>query len=191
MRIMLSAFTVALVSFQASAADPTGEWRVADGAAHIKIDDCGGRMWGIVSWAQQHGIDENNPDPAKRNRSTLGMPVILGMRPAQANRWEGEIYNAQNGKTYSGSITLNSPDVLRIEGCVLGFLCGGQTWTRVKAEPQAAAPSPGARKSVDAPRKAGDPPRKAGETTGSVKEVCSAVGAASGTTGSAHQRRLK
>jgi uncharacterized protein (DUF2147 family) len=173
-------FASALLVFpQVSFADATGEWRVADGAAHIKIDDCGGRMWGIVSWAQQHGTDVNNPDPAKRNRSTLGMPIILGMQPTRPNRWEGEIYNAQNGKTYSGSITLTGPDELRIDGCVLGFFCGGQNWTRVKAE-QSGAAAPAGRKTAA---------RKPGDTS---PDVCSSVGGGgAGTTGSAHQRRLK
>jgi uncharacterized protein (DUF2147 family) len=171
MRAILLAFTAVLVSLSSAWADPTGEWLVAGGSARIKIDDCGGRMWGIVSWAQQHSQDVNNPDPAKRSRSTLGMPIILGMQPVQSNRWEGEIYNAQNGKTYSGSISLTGPDVLRIEGCVLGFLCGGQSWTRVKAEPRT-APSSSTRRPANTP-----------------SEVCSAVTV--GTTGSAHQRRLK
>jgi uncharacterized protein (DUF2147 family) len=186
MRVTLLAFTAALAFIQSASADPTGDWRVADGVAHIRIADCDGRMWGVVAWAQQQGVDQHNPDPAKRGRSTLGMPVILGMQPAQANRWEGDIYNSENGKTYQGRIILTGPDTLRVEGCVLGFLCGGQNWTRVKVEQQNAT-SPAA--------------RRPGETTGSVrrpvdtksplKEVCSSVGAGVGTTGSAHQRRLK
>jgi uncharacterized protein (DUF2147 family) len=178
----------------AASADPTGDWLVADGVAHIRIADCDGRMWGVVSWAQQHGLDVNNPDPAKRSRSTLGMPVILGMRPAQANRWEGEIYNAENGKTYSGRIIQTGPDALRIEGCVLGFLCGGQNWTRVKAEPQTASPPPRrAGETTGTTRRPADTgaptTRRPADTTAALKDVCSAVGA--GTTGSAHQRRLK
>jgi uncharacterized protein (DUF2147 family) len=192
MRVTLLAFSAALVLVQPASADPTGDWRVADGAAHIRIADCEGRMWGVVSWAQQHGVDHNNPDPAKRSRSTLGMPVILGMQPAQANRWEGEIYNAENGKTYQGRIILTSPDTLRIEGCVLGFLCGGQNWTRVKAEPAAppAARRPGETTgAVRAPGEARAAVRGPGEAA--LKNVCSSVGAGVGTTGSAHQRRLK
>jgi uncharacterized protein (DUF2147 family) len=195
MRATLLVCAAVLVSIQPSSADPTGEWLVKDSVAKIRIEDCGGRMWGIVSWAHQHGLDVNNPDPAKRNRSTLGMPIILGMQPVQPNRWEGEIYNAENGKTYQGRIILTSSDVLRIEGCVLGFLCGGQNWTRVKVEPQttSAAPRrPG--ETSTGPRRSGETSatsRKPGEASAAVMDVCSIVGAGSGTTGSAHQRRLK
>jgi hypothetical protein len=31
------------------AAEPTGEWRGANGAANIRIDDCHGALWGIIS----------------------------------------------------------------------------------------------------------------------------------------------
>jgi uncharacterized protein (DUF2147 family) len=130
----------------AVAAEPTGEWRVANGAAFIRIDDCGGTLWGIVSWEKQPGVDSQNPNPAERGRPTLGVPILKAMRPTKPGLWEGEVYNAENGKTYSSRISLTAPDVLRIEGCVFGGLfCGGENWTRVKAAdtaPLVAAPAP-------------------------------------------------
>ena len=117
----------------ASPGEPLGEWAVEGNVAHVQIENCSGRLWGIVSWEKTPGaVDTNNPDPAKRSRPTLGMPILLGMAPAQANRWDGQIYNSMDGRTYEAHISLSSDDVLRVEGCVLGFLCGGQNWTRVK-----------------------------------------------------------
>ena len=135
----------------AEPAGPTGEWMVADGVAKVRIENCGNKLWGLVSWEKEPGgIDQYNPDPGKRARPTLGMPILLGMQQQQPGRWDGEIYNAQNGKTYTANISLASPDQLQVQGCVLGFLCGGETWTRV-AEPPAptvanpATPHPGAK----------------------------------------------
>ncbi len=128
--IALAALTTASTAAP-TAAGPTGEWAVEGGVAHVRVEDCGGQMWGIVSWEQTPGTDANNPDPSKRARPTLGMPILLGMAPAQPNRWDGEIYNSNDGKTYSAHISMVTPDTLRVEGCVLGFLCGGQNWTRV------------------------------------------------------------
>jgi uncharacterized protein (DUF2147 family) len=126
----------------ASAADPTGEWLVATGDARIRIDDCNGVLWGIISWEKEPGgLDEHNPNPAERNRPLLGSHVLLAMRPNKPGRWDGEVYNAENGKTYTSHLSLTSPDVLRIEGCVLGFLCGGENWTRLKPESELPAPS--------------------------------------------------
>jgi uncharacterized protein (DUF2147 family) len=115
----------------ASESPLTGEWAVEEGLAHIRVENCGGRFWGVVAWEKKPGVDRLNPDQSKRRLPTLGMPVLLAMKQTRPNHGEGKIYNSENGKIYSGSITLTSPDVLRVEGCVLGFLCGGQDWTRV------------------------------------------------------------
>ncbi|WP_315837225.1 DUF2147 domain-containing protein [Bradyrhizobium prioriisuperbiae] len=123
----------------AAAADPQplGEWLVEDAVARIRIVDCNTRLWGVISWEKKPGnVDAENPDRSKRSRLTLGMPVLLNMKKApaenkgEAEQWEGKVYNAENGKTYDSKIKLLTPDKLEIKGCVLGFLCGGQTWTR-------------------------------------------------------------
>jgi uncharacterized protein (DUF2147 family) len=115
------------------AADPTGDWRVADGVADIRVAQCNGRMWGVVAWEKTPGgRDTNNPDVSKQSRPTLGMPILLDMKKKPGtDSWEGQVYNAKDGKTYDSTITPTDPDHLEIQGCVLGFLCGGETWTRV------------------------------------------------------------
>ncbi|HLZ02424.1 MAG TPA: DUF2147 domain-containing protein [Bradyrhizobium sp.] len=117
----------------ALAADPTGDWRVADGVANVRVAQCNGSMWGVVAWEKEPGgVDRNNPDASKRNRPTLGLPILLDMKKKPgADSWEGQVYNAKDGQTYSASITPTDPNHLEIQGCVLGFLCGGETWTRV------------------------------------------------------------
>jgi len=125
---MFSAVTTA----SALAADPTGDWRVADGVAHIRVAECNGSMWGAVIWEKEPGIDEHNPDVSKRSRPTLGIPILINMKKKPgSDQWEGEVYNANDGKTYSSTIKPVGSDKLEIQGCVLGFLCGGETWTRI------------------------------------------------------------
>ena len=117
----------------AFAADPTGDWKVADGVANIRVAECNGSMWGAVSWEQTPGgRDVNNPDVALQSRPTLGMPILIDMKKKTgADQWEGQVYNAKDGKSYSSTIKPVGSDKLEIQGCVLGFLCGGETWTRV------------------------------------------------------------
>jgi len=117
----------------ALAADPTGDWRVADGVANIRVAQCNGSMWGAVAWEKTPGgRDEYNPDVSKKNRPTLGMAILIDMKKtAGADQWEGQVYNAKDGQLYSSTITPVGTDQLEIKGCVLGFLCGGETWTRV------------------------------------------------------------
>ena len=131
-------------SAQAAPADPTGDWRVADGVADVRVAQCNGAMWGAVVWEKEPGgVDSNNPDPSKRNRPTLGMPILLDMKKKPGtDTWEGQVYNAKDGQTYSSSITPTDPNHLEIRGCVLGFLCGGETWTRV-APPIPSSPANG------------------------------------------------
>jgi uncharacterized protein (DUF2147 family) len=130
-----------LLSAAVAPPDPTGEWMVEGDFAIIKIASCGDRMWGVVSWEKRAEIDRHNPDPSKRSRPTLGMPTILGMKATQPNRWEGQIYNSEDGKLYDAYISVTNPNTLRVQGCILGFLCGGQNWARVKADSAPAGPS--------------------------------------------------
>src|SRR3954468_15780939 len=74
----------------ASAADPTGDWRVADGVANIRVAECNGSMWGAVSWEKTPGgRDKNNPDVSKQSRPSLGMPILIGMKKKPGvDQWE-------------------------------------------------------------------------------------------------------
>ena len=117
----------------ALAADPTGDWKVADGVANIRVAQCSGNMWGAVAWEKTPGgKDKNNPDASKQSRPTLGMPILIEMKKKPGiDAWEGQVYNAKDGQLYSSTIKPVGADQLEIQGCVLGFLCGGETWTRV------------------------------------------------------------
>ena len=126
-----AAFTMTLGT--AFAADPTGDWMVADQVANIRVAECNGSMWGVVAWEKTPGgRDINNPDVALQSRPTLGMPILIDMKKKPGvDQWEGQVYNAKDGKHYSSTIKPVSSDKLEIQGCILGFLCGGETWTRV------------------------------------------------------------
>lgn len=143
--IFFGVFSVITTS-SAMAADPTGDWRVADGVAHIRVAECNGNMWGAVIWEKEPGgVDEHNPDVSKRSRPTLGIPILINMKKKPGvDQWEGEVYNANDGKTYSSKIKPIGSDKLDIQGCVLGFLCGGETWTRIAGPipPSSAGPIP-------------------------------------------------
>jgi uncharacterized protein (DUF2147 family) len=181
--------TFLLVGFlppsMATAAEPqpTGEWRTANGQANVRIDDCDGILWGSIAWEKDPGgTDSNNPNPAERNHPTLGLHILLAMKPTKPNLWQGEVYNPENGKKYDSKISLASPDVLRIEGCVLGFLCGGENWTRVKAADAAPAQQKPPAQQQRTGRKDASPPPAA------VASACSGL---PDSTGAAHKGGLK
>jgi uncharacterized protein (DUF2147 family) len=155
--------TLFLVTDLASALalDPTGDWRVADGVANIRVAQCNGSMWGAVSWEKTPGgRDTHNPEVSKQNRPTLGMPILIDMKKKPGtDQWEGQVYNAKDGQFYSSTIKPIDPDHLEIQGCVLGFLCGGETWTRM-AGPIPSSPANSMAESVGGQGKAAGAPAK-------------------------------
>src|ERR1700678_1806747 len=166
--VVYSGIFLATALAPALAADPTGDWRVADGVANIRVAECNGSMWGAVAWEKvPGGRDKNNPDVSKQSRPTLGMPILIDMKkqPGVA-QWEGQVYNAKDGQFYSSTIRPIGSDQLEIKGCVLGFLCGGETWTRV-AGPIPSSPANSMAKGP--PKAAGALPKAAApKATGSI-----------------------
>ena len=77
-------------------------------------------------------FDDRNEDPALRNRPMLGLHMLT-LRPGErAAIFDGEVYNPQDGKTYSGYVEVLGPDALRLNGCVLyNVICRGEDWVRV------------------------------------------------------------
>ena len=143
--LFAGAAILSLCSVSALGADASviGDWLVKDGYGHIRIDNCGGKMWGIVAWEKEPGFDNENPDAAKKGRPLLGTPVLMGLAPAkEPGKWTGEIYNSQNGKMYGATIGLADENTLDLEGCLVWPLCQTQKWTRVKTPPPNAAPLP-------------------------------------------------
>lgn len=192
-QLMGAVFVVSLAAMSAAWADnpvsttppaPTGEWLVAKKLARIRIVDCDGRLWGVVSWEKQPGIDSKNPDPNLRARPTLGMPILLGMAQSKADQWDGRIYNSQDGHTYSANIKLENPDTLRVEGCFFGILCGGENWTRVDP----ADISNGAQTQNPPPKKKGRAAANTPPQTPTDDDVCLSI---LGPAWLSHQRGLK
>jgi uncharacterized protein (DUF2147 family) len=170
LKVAYVGFSLASGVATALAADPTGDWRVADGVANIRIAECNGSMWGAVAWEKTPGgRDSNNPDVSKRNRPTLGMTILFDMkRKAGLDQWEGRVYNAKDGQFYNSTIKPLGSDQLEIQGCVLGFLCGGETWTRV-AGPIPSSPSNSMAKGTSGTSKTPAPPKTAASSSPAAK----------------------
>jgi uncharacterized protein (DUF2147 family) len=117
--------------------DASGIWLTQAGDAKVRVSKCGGGICGVVVWLREPinaatgkpQIDDRNPNAALAKRPVIGLALFTAMRASGPNKWSGEIYNADDGKSYRSNISLSGPDALRVEGCV-GPLCGGETWTR-------------------------------------------------------------
>ncbi|GEP08501.1 DUF2147 domain-containing protein [Methylobacterium gnaphalii] len=110
--------------------DPSGTWLTESGA-RVRVARCGGGYCGTLASTTGSGLDVNNPDPALKSRKLVGVQILTATAPS-GDGFEGSLYNPNDGKTYSGSMTPKGPDHLAVAGCVLRVLCKSQTWTRVK-----------------------------------------------------------
>jgi uncharacterized protein (DUF2147 family) len=126
----------------AMAADPIGIWLIEDGEGKVAIARCGAALCGTIVALKtpidpatgRPQTDVNNPDAAKTGRPLIGVQIIVDMKPSgTADKWEGQLYNAEDGKTYTGLLTVTGADTLDLQGCTFfGLLCKSQTWTRTK-----------------------------------------------------------
>ena len=130
----------AIATGTALAADPLGNWYTADNDSQVRIVNCGGALCGKLIWLKvpidpatgKPKLDKHNADASKQGRPLLGVPIVLGMKPSGPNQWSGDVYNASDGKTYSGSFTITSDNTADLKGCVMSIFCKSQTWTRAK-----------------------------------------------------------
>ena len=138
--IIASAIAVALVGAgTAHAADPIGTWLTGDKKGRVRIVNCGGAICGTLVWLAEPidpethhpKTDKHNSNASLQGRPLLGIPIVLNMKPNGGNKWEGQVYNAEDGGTYTGSFTMDGPNTAELKGCVMGgLICKGQTWTR-------------------------------------------------------------
>jgi uncharacterized protein (DUF2147 family) len=137
--LLIATGTAAFIA-PAHAADPMGTWFTEDKGSQVKITNCGGALCGSLVWLKepndpethQPKKDKHNADASKQGRPLIGTPIVLTMKPSGADQWAGNVYNAEDGKTYTGSFTMTGPDTAQLKGCVASIFCKSQVWTRVK-----------------------------------------------------------
>ncbi len=109
-----------LVSGAAFAQDATGTWLRENGASRVRIGKCGDALCGTVAWVK---------DPA--SPSKVGQRVFYDMKPDGAGKWKGSAFNPEDGKTYSGTMSV-SGGALTTAGCVFGgLICRSVSWSKV------------------------------------------------------------
>ena len=123
----------------AFAADPVGTWLTGDKKGKVKIVNCGGAICGSLMWlaepndpeTHQPKTDKHNADASKQGRPLIGIPIVLSMKPGGGDVWQGQVYNAEDGGTYSGSFTMTGANSATSRAASwAGLICKSQTWTR-------------------------------------------------------------
>jgi uncharacterized protein (DUF2147 family) len=126
--VAVAAYVAPAMAVQAF--DPYGIWVREESGTTFDFYNCDNKLCAKV-------VGVSKPE----EKAGIGQVILRNAAKTKDNHWEGDIFNTRDGKTYSGKVILENPNELTLEGCLLGFLCKGETWTR--SPDQAGASTPG------------------------------------------------
>lgn len=97
-------------------------WQRDSGVSRVRFERCGEAICGSLVWLK----------PGVETPARLGQKIFFDMKPSGANAWSGSAFNPEDGKTYSGKMTVSGP-LLTTEGCIMGgLICKSAVWSRVQ-----------------------------------------------------------
>ncbi len=109
----------------------------------VMVEDCGSKLCGSLYWLKkplsasgQPKRDKHHPNEALRDRPLCGLQILTGFQQTNATLWQdGEIYNPDDGLTFSSTMRLSPEGTLKIRGYV-GISLFGKTleWVRPTEE---------------------------------------------------------
>jgi uncharacterized protein (DUF2147 family) len=137
----------------AASADPTGYWMKPDAERESKIQvfKCGSKKTNLcakIAWIKDPNDSKGNPlhdvrneNPSMRGRQILGLAIFSQLVPSAPSTWTGKIYNPEDGRTYSATLTVVSRKQILLKGCKAWLLCGERNWYRTSAPPADVIPA--------------------------------------------------
>ncbi len=112
----------ALAAAQVHAGDNAlqGEWSRGDGKARVRIAPCGDDLCAVNTWIRPDVTGEK-----------VGDRLVMTVRAAGADTWEGKAFDPQRHMTFRMRIDVGA-QAMTTHGCVLGgLLCKTMGWTRL------------------------------------------------------------
>ena len=157
----------------AASADPTGYWMKPDAERESKIQvfKCGAGkklLCAKIAWLKDpHDTkgkplhDVRNENPSMRGREIVGLTIFNGMTPSAPSTWTGQIYNPEDGHTYSATLTVLSRKQILLRGCKAWLLCGEKQWLRTGSPPADVIPAaPEGTEQIEASAEPASPPSR-------------------------------
>jgi uncharacterized protein (DUF2147 family) len=120
-RTILAAGLAAGFAVGARAEDPFGTWVRPSTGTQVNFYNCGGKLCGKIVAVKDQS-----------RKGEIGTLIMNGAAKTGENEWRGDLLNTEDGKTYSGVVTLEGANGLNLKGCVMAIMCKGETWQRVK-----------------------------------------------------------
>jgi len=139
--LLVTAFYSTFLFAQTESDAILGVWETGNGKARVKIDKVGEKFYGKVVWLREPlneegkpKVDKNNPEENLRSVPLLGYKLIKDFSYKGEKTWEdGNIYDPENGSTYSCTIKMTDENTLDVRGFI-GVSLFGRTdvWKRVQ-----------------------------------------------------------
>lgn len=115
---------------------PLGRWQTETKHGVVEISRCGASICGKLLTSD--GIranptlaDQKNANASLRTRPLRGMTMLWGFSRSADGWTGGNIYNADDGRTYSADVLTVNANTIKVRGCVFKPLCKTQTWRRI------------------------------------------------------------
>lgn len=127
-----------ILASPAQASDVAGTWAMSNGKVTVRVSECGANLCAKIVGLKEPiskidgkpKIDRENPDPTLRQRPLMGLQILIGMKPAGDGKWQGAIYNPDDGRTYAATVNYDGGR-MKVQGCVAGILCKTNKFVRV------------------------------------------------------------
>ena len=127
-------------SHAVQAADPIGLWLTSDGEAKIRITRCEKGICGTIVWLKEPNdsdgkpkTDRENVDQELKKRPMLGLEIFHNLQQLAPNKYQGSLYNPDDGRTYDGQLELGLDGLIKMKGCVFGgIICDDDVWSPTK-----------------------------------------------------------
>lgn len=134
----ISVIAASILAFSgiALAESPQGRWTMPNGKFIVKLISCGSNLCGKIVGLKEPTYadgkiktDRHNENKSLRARPLMGLALLNDMKPAGQGTWKGNIYNPDDGQTYSATIKLDG-HAMKLQGCVAGIFCKTQKFVR-------------------------------------------------------------
>ena len=106
-----------------------GTWKNRPNTLEVRIAACGKSLCGTIINAADSAKESTRRAGTER---LIGTRVLTGLKRSPNGSYTGDVYNPNLNLHASGTVTMVSPTVIIVRGCVLaGLICKQQHWLRV------------------------------------------------------------
>lgn len=117
-----------------------GTWLPSNNKAHVKIERVNNKYYGTIIWLREPidpetkkaKVDKNNPEASLKSKPVIGLKLLKDLEFDEDEWTDGTVYDPENGKTYSCTVTLKDANTIDMRGYIgFSFIGRSDIWKRV------------------------------------------------------------